>query len=175
VGVLVPEAAGDDDELAFVAGALLVFVPNQSWNSRASSPSSVLFSRALARSRRISSIVRVSRFTVLSFVRVLGIAARRARTDLLSFADPPVDCEEDGAVMLRAPPGNRLPALDVPAKDPARREVVWENCSCRRRSRFSSRVSARLASASLSSSEVRLLVEEDPGWREDASLARFGP
>ena len=174
MGVLAPEIAGDGGELAFVGGPLLDFIPNQSWNSRASSPSRVLFSRALARSRRISSIVRVSRFTVLSFVRVLGIAARRARTDLLSFADPPVACEEDGAVILRAPPGNRLPALEVPAEE-ARREAVWENCSCSRRSRFSSRVSARPVSASLPSSDVRLLAEEDAGWREDVSLARFEP
>ena len=173
MGVLVPEATGDG-ELALVAGALLGFAPNQSWKSRASSPSSVLFSRALARSRRISSMVRVSRFTVLSLVRVLGIADRRARTDLLSFADPPATCEVE--VMLRAPPGKRLPALDVPADDPARRGDVWENCSCRRLSRFSSRVRAGPPSPSLSSPDVRLLADEDAVWRDDVSLvAFFGP
>lgn len=65
-------------------------------------------------------MVRVSRLTVLSLVRVLGIAVRRARIERLLSADPPVACEE-GAVTLRAPPGKRLPALDAPAKDPARR------------------------------------------------------
>src|ERR1700730_4924269 len=107
-------------------------------------------------------MVRVSLLIVLSFVRVLGIAARRARTEWLLIADPPF-ASEDGAVTLRAPPGRRLPNLDVPAEDPARRPPFRENCSCRRRSRFSSRVRARPASASLSLSDARLVAADDDG------------
>ena len=117
--MLAPEAAGDDGELGLVVMPDVGLVPNQSWNSRASSPSSVLFSRALARSRTISSMVRVSRLTVLSFVRVLGMAVRRARTELVPPADPSVVC--DVVVTLKAPPGRRRPTLDVPAESPARR------------------------------------------------------
>ena len=74
-------------ETSEVAGFLSVsrffVVVNQSWNSRALSPSITLSSPFLARclSIRISSIVRKSRLLVLSFVRVAGVAASLWRAD----------------------------------------------------------------------------------------------
>ena len=85
--------------------------PNQSWNSRASSPSRSLDSRSFCRSRTISSIVRVSRLTTLSFVRVLGMAARRARTESEPSEEETGGGVDEFVVMSMAPPGNRLPAL----------------------------------------------------------------
>lgn len=85
-GVLVPDAEGEADEWGRVCD--LGFVPNQLLNSRASSPSRTWEALAFARSCRISSMVRVSRLLTLSFVRVLGIAASRARTE------PPVSGDE---------------------------------------------------------------------------------
>src|ERR1700683_4041319 len=83
VGVLAPdEGTGLEGGITcFFAGSFFLEPPNQSLNSRASSPSRTFASRAFALSCRISSIVRVSRFTTLSFVRVFRIAEIRALID----------------------------------------------------------------------------------------------
>lgn len=106
-GVLARDVDVESVGEAVFFAATLPF-PNQSLNSRASSPCSTFAALAFSRSLWISSIVRVSRLFTLSLMSIAGAAARRWRTDSELF--------ESASAMLvvvisTAPPGSRLPAL----------------------------------------------------------------
>lgn len=154
-GVLAPEegAEVEDAKENFLGGSFFLELPNQSLNSRASSPLRILASRAFALSCKISSMVRVSRFTTLSFTKVFGIAEIRALIDC--SLDPGEAVSSFGArVTSIAPPGSFPPGLRVDECDdrfPKLRER--RNSASSLRLRFSSLVRTSPAGASPSLSE----------------------